>query len=80
MRVIPILHLPVPPAPAISTVRRRSIPPSCALCKHGSFALRSGVPCVFRPVRKFEVLAANKQLPELTNGKSGSPFVPWSFY
>ncbi|XP_038900905.1 probable plastidic glucose transporter 1 isoform X2 [Benincasa hispida] len=72
MRVIPLLHLPVPPAPAISTTRRQSIPPSYALCRHGSFPLRSGLRFLFRSVRKFELLAANKQLPELKNEKSES--------
>lgn len=76
MRVIPVIHLPVPPPPAITTTPRQSIPPSYALFRHGSFPLRSGLRFLFRPVRKFEVSAANKQLPELKNGKSGSTFVP----
>uniref|UniRef100_A0A9I9DK98 Plastidic glucose transporter 1 n=1 Tax=Cucumis melo TaxID=3656 RepID=A0A9I9DK98_CUCME len=72
MRVIPLLHFPVPPAPAITIARRHSIPPSYDLSRHGSFPLRSGFRYMFRSIRKFEVLATNKQLPELRNGKSES--------
>ncbi|KGN46981.1 probable plastidic glucose transporter 1 [Cucumis sativus] len=72
MRVIPLLHFPVPPAPAITIARRHSIPPSYDLSGHGSFPLRSGFRYMFRSVRKFEVLATNKQLPELKDGKSES--------
>ncbi|XP_022944100.1 probable plastidic glucose transporter 1 isoform X2 [Cucurbita moschata] len=71
MRAIPVLRLPVPPPP-ISAVGRRSIPPSCTLCRHRSFPSRSGLRAVFHPAKKFQVLAANKQLPELKNGKSES--------
>ncbi|XP_022985945.1 probable plastidic glucose transporter 1 isoform X1 [Cucurbita maxima] len=72
MRDIPVLHLPVPLPPPISAVGRRSIPPSCALCRHRSLPSRSGLRAVFHPAKKFQVLAANKQLPELKNGKSES--------